>query len=240
MSVLALNTCVKMLKEGDDRAKALLLLALLDMHHSKPMRVNMKEPVELEPLRKIDEIRRFSKKELRLTKESMGALPKSSEYCEPIRKKSYSYLSGISVRILNEDIHDCFFDYEQAVLLRFWTSRIATIRSAANQQVMLGLVLEEKVTASSVPKLDNRVEFGLGFSDELLRTSLMVEWELMKPSWCPSPNADSLLRATQGVQRELNSGCNLRDLNIIYNVMTTASRSNGEDKVELPGWGPED
>ena len=32
----------------------------------------------------------------------------------------------------------------------------------------------------------------------------------------------------------------MRDLNIIYNVMTTAFRSNGEDKVELPGWGPED
>ena len=64
----------------------------------------------------------------------------------------------------------------------------------------------------------------------------MVVWELMKPSWCPSPNADLILRATQDVQRELNSDCNLFDLNIIYNLMTTASKSNGEDKVELPGW----
>ena len=165
MSVPALNTCVKMLKEGDEQAKALLLLALLDMHQSKPMRVNMKQPVELEPMRKIDKIRRFSNKELRLTKESMGALPKSSEYCGPIRKKSYSYVSGIIGMaykpFLNEDIRDCFFDYEQAVLLRFWTSRIETIRSAANQQAKLVLVLEEKVTAHSVPKLDNRAEFGL-------------------------------------------------------------------------------
>ena len=245
MSVPALNTSVKMLKEGDVRAtKALLLLALLDMHQSKPMRVNMKEPVELEPMRKIDELRRFSNKELRLTKESMGALPKSSEYCGPIRKKSYSYLPGIIGMaynpFLNDDIRDCFFDYEQAVLLRYWTSRIATIKSAANQQAKLGLVLEEKLTAPSVPKSDNRVEFGLGFSDELLRTSLMVVWELMKPSLCPSPNADSILRATQDVQRELNSDCNLRDLKTIYNVMTTASKSNAEDTVELPGWGPED
>ena len=79
ISVPALNTCVKMLREGDERAKALLLLALLDMHQSQPMRMNMKEPEELEPMRKIDEISRFSNKELRLTKESMGALPKSSE-----------------------------------------------------------------------------------------------------------------------------------------------------------------
>ena len=233
--VPALNTCVKMLREGDERVRALLLLALLDMHQSKPMRVNMKEPEELEPMRKIDEIKRFSNKELRLTKESMGALPKSSEHCGPIRKKSYSYVSGVIGiaynPFLSEDIRECFFDYEQAVLLRSLTLRILTIKSAANQQTKLGLVLEEEVTALSVPKSDKRVAFGLGFSDELLRTSLMVVWELMRPSWCPGPNADSILRATQDVQRELNADCNLRDLNIIR---------NGEDRVELPGWGPED
>ena len=65
-------------------------------------------------------------------------------------------------------------------------------------------------------------------------------WELMKPSWCPSPNANSILHATQDVQRGLISDCNLRDLNIIYNLMMTASKSNGEGNVELPGWGPED
>ena len=121
----------------NERVKALPLLALLDMHQSKPMRVNMKKPVELEPMKRIDKIRRFSNKELRLNKESMGALPKSKEYCEPIRKKSYSYVSGIIGiaynPFLNEDIRDCFFDYEQAAWLRFWTSRIATIRRAANQ-----------------------------------------------------------------------------------------------------------
>ena len=96
------------------------------------------------------------------------------------------------------------------------------------------------MTEPSVPKYNKRVEFGLGFSDELLRTSLRVVWELMRPSWCPSPNADSILRATKDVQRVLKADCNMRDLNIIYNVMITASRSNGEDKVELPGWGTED
>ena len=163
ISVPALNTCVKMLRECDERAKALLLLALLDIYQSKRMRVNMKKNVELEPMKKIDEKRRFSKKELRLSKESMGALPKSSEYCGPVRKKSYSYVSGIVGMAYNtfikEDMRDCFFDYEQAVFLRFWTSRIATIRIAANHQNKLGLVLEEKMTAPSVPKSDNRVEF---------------------------------------------------------------------------------
>ena len=88
----------------------------------------MKEPVELEPMKKVDEIRRFSNKELRDTKESMRALLNSSEYCGPLRKKSYSYVSGIvGISFIKEDVRDCFFDYEQAVLLRCWLSRIATI-----------------------------------------------------------------------------------------------------------------
>ena len=87
------------------------------------------------------------------------------------------------------------------------------------------------MTAPSVPKSDSRVEFGLGLSDELLRTSVRVAWEQIEPSGCPSPNADSILRATQDMQRELNSNCNLRDLNIIYNLMTTASKSNKGNNV---------
>ena len=81
ISVPALSTCVKMLREGDERMKTLFLLALWDIYQSKPMRVNMKEPLELETMKKTDEIRWFSNKELRLSKESMGALPESSENC---------------------------------------------------------------------------------------------------------------------------------------------------------------
>ena len=62
--------------------------------------------------------------------------------------------------------------------------------------------------APSIPKSDNRVEFGLGFSVESLRKNLMVVWELRKPSWCPSPNADLILQATQDVQKKLKANCN--------------------------------
>ena len=73
------------------------------------------------------------------------------------------------------------------------------------------------MTAPSIPKSDSWVEFGLGFSDKLLRTSLMVVWDLMKPSWCPSSKVDPILRATQDIQRELNADCNLRDLKLSTN-----------------------
>ena len=45
-----------MLRESSELGNTLFLKALLGIHQSKPLRVNMKEPVELEHLRKIDEI----------------------------------------------------------------------------------------------------------------------------------------------------------------------------------------
>ena len=46
----------QMLRKGSVLAKTLLLQALLDLHQKKPVRVKMYEPVELEPLKKFDEI----------------------------------------------------------------------------------------------------------------------------------------------------------------------------------------
>ena len=60
---------------------------------------------------------------------------------------------------INEDICDCYFDYEQAVLLRLCSSRTSKIRSIASQQVKLVFLLEEKATAPSIPKSDNPVKF---------------------------------------------------------------------------------
>ena len=71
MSVPEINIFVVTLKEGSELAKTLLVQALVDIYQSKPLRRNMKEPVELEPLRKNGEIRQFSNKELRLTKYSI-------------------------------------------------------------------------------------------------------------------------------------------------------------------------
>ena len=53
----AFNTCTKKLREGRDFAKTLLLPRMLDIHQSKPLRVDLKESRELEHLRKINGIR---------------------------------------------------------------------------------------------------------------------------------------------------------------------------------------
>ena len=55
-----------------------------------------------------------------------------------------------------EDMRDCVFVYEQATLIRFLLSRMPTIRNIASQQIKLRLVLDEKLTASSIQKSDTK------------------------------------------------------------------------------------
>ena len=65
----------------------------------------MKKLVELELLRKIDEIQRLSNKKLRLTKYLMG------QFLKLMRNKSYHYVSGtIGMaynRFISKDIRGC-------------------------------------------------------------------------------------------------------------------------------------
>ena len=82
------------------------------------------------------------------------------------------------------------------------------------------------------------MEFSLGFIEELLRTSLIFVRQLLMPSRFPSLNSDTILLATQGVQRELNTGCYLRDLYPILLLLTAASRSIREKSAKLSGWEP--
>ena len=90
------------------------------------------------------------------------------KYSWPISRKLYHYVSGIVQMAYNpfipKDIPDCSFDYERALLLRYWKSRISTIRSIASQQVNLGPVREERVTSPFIGKSD----WHLGFNEAIM------------------------------------------------------------------------
>ena len=67
-------------------------------------------------MRKIEEKRRFSKKEVRLTKKSIGTLIKYIALFGSMRKKkTYQYVSGNLEMAYNtsknEDVRDCYFDF---------------------------------------------------------------------------------------------------------------------------------
>ena len=118
---------------------------------------------------------------------------------------------------MNEEAREACFDYEQVIVLDFWVERVKETGMLMVEQPKLGIVLEERVDEPSVPDL--KVSFDCGSWDGPLKTSLVTMWELMKPSWCPHPNAGLIWDMTADITLDLDDDASLHDLAMIHHLL---------------------
>ena len=71
----------------------------------------------------------------------------------------------------------------------------------------------------SVPELKGLVSFECGSWDGPMKTSLVTRRELMKPSWCPRPNAGLIWDVTADFVLELDDDESLHDLAVIHHLL---------------------
>ena len=150
----------------------------------------------MESYRRLGEVRRYSNKELKLSRELIETVRGQKDFATLGTLKSFQYVSIMSIipgmaynPFVNEEAREAYFDYEQVVVLDFWVERIRETEMLMVEQPKLGIVLEERVVEPSVHELKGQVSFDCGSWDGPLKTSLVTMWELMKPSWFPHPNA---------------------------------------------------
>ena len=131
-----------------------------------------------------------------MSRESVEAVREQKDYANPVKLKSFQYKSGIPGMVYNpfvdEGVREAYFDYEQVIILDFWVEQVKETGMLMVEQPKLGIILEERVVEPSVPELMGQVSFECSSWDGPLKTSLITMWELMKPSWCPHPNARSI------------------------------------------------
>ena len=156
--------------------------------------------------------------------------------------KSFQYVSGIPGMaynpFVNEEAREAYFDYEQVTVLNFWVERIKEIGMLMVEQPKLGIILEERVVEPSIPELKGQVSFDCSSWDGPLKTSLVVMWELMKPSWCPHPNAGLIWDMTADVMLERDDDASLHDLAMIHHLLAmrlTKRKSNLSTELSEEG-----
>ena len=134
---------------------------------------------------------------------------------------------------VNEEAREAYFDYEQVIVLDFWVERVKETGMLMVEQPKLGFVLEERAVEPSVPELKGQVSFDCGSWDGPLKTSLVTMWELMKPSWCPHPNAGLIWVMTADITLDLDDDASLHDLAMIHHLLAiklTKQRNNPSTK----------
>ena len=219
-----LGECVKIIRQEGVDCERYFLRALLELYQDMPLTVPNKESNDMESYRKLEEVRRYSNKELKVSRDLIEAVRGQKEFATLGRLKSFQYVSGIPGMaynpFVNEEAREAYFDYEQVTVLNFWVERIKEIGVLMVEQPKLGIILEERVVEPSIPELKGQVSFDCGSWDGPLKTSLVVMWELMKPSWCPHPNAGLIWDMTADVILERDDDASLHDLAMIHHLLS--------------------
>ena len=228
-----LGECIKIIRQKGVDCEKNFLRALLELYQDMPLIVLIRESNEMESYRKLEEVRRYSNKELKVSREMIETVRGQKDFATLGKLKSFQYVSGIPGMaynpFVNEEAMEAYFDYEQVIVLNFWVERIKETGMLMVEQPKLGIILEKRVVEPSVPELKGQVRFDCGSWDGPLKTSLVTMWELMKPSWCPHSNAGLIWDMTADVTLDLDDDASLQDLAMIHHLLAmrmTKRKSN--------------
>ena len=123
------------------------LRALLELHQDMPLVVPNRESNDMESYRKLEEVRRYSNKGLKVSRELVETFRGRKEFTTLGKMKSFQCVSGIPGMaynpFVNEEAREAYFDYEQVIVLNFWVERIKETGMLMVEQPKLGIVLVE-------------------------------------------------------------------------------------------------
>ena len=90
-----LEEWVKTIQQGGVDLEQNFLRALLELYQGKPLLIPSKETNDIESYRRLEEVRRYAKKELKVSRGSIEAVREHKDH-EILRKlNSFQYVSGI-------------------------------------------------------------------------------------------------------------------------------------------------
>ena len=142
-----LGECIKIIRQKGVDCERNFLRALLELYQDMPLTVPSKESNDMESYRKLEEVRRYSNKELKVSREFIEAVKGQKEFATLGKLKSFQYWSGIPGMaynpFVNEEAREAYFDYEQVIVLNFWVERIKETGMLMVEQPKLGVILEE-------------------------------------------------------------------------------------------------
>ena len=156
-----LGECIKIIRQKGVDCKRNFFRALLELYQDMPLIAPNRESNDMESYRKLEEVRSYSNKELKVSRELIETVRGQKYFATLGKLKSFQYVSGIPGMpynpFVNEEAREAYFDYEQVIVLNFWVERIKETGMMMVEQPKLGIILEERVVEPSVPELKGQV-----------------------------------------------------------------------------------
>ena len=98
-----LGECIKTIRQGGNHGELNFLRALLELYQDMPLAIPNKESNDMESYRRLEEVRRYSNKELKVSRELIEAV---RGHATLAKLKSFQYVSGIPGMAYNPFVNE--------------------------------------------------------------------------------------------------------------------------------------
>ena len=146
-----LGECIKTIRKGGVDGERNFLRALVELYQDMRLAIPYNESNDMEGYRLLEEVRRYSNKELKVSRELIEAVRGQKDYATLGKLKSFQYVSGIPGvaynPFVNVEAREAYFDYEQVIVLDIWVERVKETGMLMVEQPKLGIVLEERMVS---------------------------------------------------------------------------------------------
>ena len=150
-----LGDCIKTIRQGGVDCERNFPRALLELYQDMPLAIPIKESNDMESYRRLEEVRRYSNKDLKVSRVLIETVRGQKYYETLLKLKLFQYVSGIPGMaynpFVNEEAREAYFDYEQAVVLDFWVERVKEIGILMTEQPRLRIVLKNEWSNLRIP-----------------------------------------------------------------------------------------
>ena len=209
-----LRECIKSIRQGGVDCKRNFLRALLELYQDMALAIPNKESNDMESYRRLQEVRRYSNKELKVSRELIEAVRGQKDYATLGKLKSFQYVSGTPGMaynpFVNEEAREAYFDYEQVMVLDFWVERVKEIGMLMMEQPKLGIVLEERVVEPSFSELKGQVSFENQLSNHVgTHEAFLVSQSKRRFNW----------DMTADIKLDLDDNASLHNLAMIHHLL---------------------
>ena len=123
-----LGECIKIIRQKGVDCGRNFLRTLLELNEDMPLVVPNRESNDMESYRKLKEVRRYSNKGLKVSRELIETVREQKDFATLGKLKSFQYVFGIPGMaynpFVNEEAREAYFDYEQVIVLNFWVDWI--------------------------------------------------------------------------------------------------------------------
>ena len=164
-------------------------------------------------------------------------LVRAEDYSKPTKRGEYQYVPGVMGTaynlFLDSEAGNAYMNFELVELLKFWKENIIEIDPTEREKPSLGLLLEKMPERISMPRSNKRVELKMGNGNDMLITNLGTVWKLLRPSWCPHPNASLIEEVTERVRLSPAKDEDLGKLNVVNKLILPHRKESEETTSKL-------